>query len=196
MNIETLDFVPAVRLHFSFLEDEFGFRVAGEGMASVRYESDAVFVEVDLGMPYFEIGLAIGLRDCSRPDRTGYGIHRLIRLCEGKSRFQYTGLQALMKTDVDVAVCEIAKLLRSYGERALRGCVDVFDAMLEISISDMEQDRVDHIRLDAEAAFQKKEYRQAAEFYSSMEPHLTATEVKKMAYARKHLAQQQESKVK
>lgn len=186
MDIEELAFVAAVRSHFSFLENEFGFRVVSHDTGCVRYESDAVFVEVFLEMPFFEIGLAIGLSDQLRPGHSGYSIHYLVRLHDGESYFRYQGRFARTKVEVDAAVDELAKLLHSCGARALRGDVDVFAAMRVISNFDMEQIRLRKIRSDAEAAFQNKEYRQSAELYSSMELHLTATEVKKLAYARKH----------
>lgn len=186
MNIEELAFVAAVRLHFSFLENEFGFRVVGHNAGCVRYESEAVFVEVFLEMPFFQIELAIGLRDQLRPGHSGYSIHYLVRLLNGESFFRYQDRFGRTKCEVDGAVDELSKLLHSCGERALQGDVDVFAAMREISNFDMEQIRLRKIRSDAEAAFQHKEYCQSAELYSSMEPHLTATEVKKLAYARKH----------
>ena len=185
MNIEELDFVTVVRLHFSFLENEFGFRVIGHNPMCVRYESDAVFIEVYLD-PFFSIGLAINLLDQSKPEQGGYSIHYLVRLLDGESFFRYQDRYCRTKSEVDTEVGELSKLLRSCGERALRGCVDVFDAMNEIYKSDMGQSRTQYIRSDAESAFKKQDYHKAAELYSSMEPNLTATEAKKLAYARKH----------
>jgi len=191
MTIEELNLISSVRSKFSFLENEFGFHLVREDPATIRYESDDVFVSVSyepVSFEELELSVTIALLDQSRRDRTGYSIDHLIRLACKDDGKRYHWPTARTQKELERAAETLAEQLRAYGGCALRGDVNVFNSMYAKWEMDGEQRRVQVTRPKAEAAFRGKDFLTAVELYDSMEGHRTAAEEQKLTYARKRCA--------
>lgn len=191
MAIRLFDFPTSARAAFSFLENEFGFRVTEHDASAVRYQSDRVFVEVScelLAIDVAEIAVTIGLLNHSRRDRTGYSINRLKRLAVQNDSKRYHWPKARTQNECDAGLEKLATELRNYGSQALRGDVNVFNAMFAAAEIARGSIGVDFVRQEAEAAFREKVYSKAVVLYESIEGHRTPAEEAKLAYARNHCA--------
>jgi hypothetical protein len=189
MAIKLFDFPTSARATFSFLEIEFEFRVTEHDAAAVRYESDQVFVEVScelLAIDVAEIAVTIGLLDQSRRDRTGYSINHLKRLAVQNDNKRYHWPKARTQNECDAGLEKLATELRAHGSRALRGDVNVFNAMFTAAEIARGSIGVDFVRQKAEAAFREKAYSKAVMLYESIEGHRTSVDEGKLAYARNH----------
>lgn len=190
MEYPKLGFPQAVKEFCSFLESEYHFRIKRLDETFVRYESENVFVEIYHGRVSREIGLEFGLLT-SRGTLGRHSIGKLILLNDPENYRNYRYFATQTPEGVKKGVSQISNLLKSYGHQALLGNGDFFDQLKtlgkKIIHNRIDEDRAERIRPQAEEAFRSGDYGKAAELYGSIEPSLTPTEAKKLAFARSKL---------
>lgn len=184
MDRSHLKFPETVEDEFSFLK-EYGFQIKQREQTFVKYESKDVFVNIFHGRVSYEIGLQVGL--LSSGNVSGYGLRSVIGFTDPdiakKYRYYTTGTHDGVKRGVR----EIAKLLKTYGDKALRGDSVMFQWLNNYIEKYWAERKAAQIRPKAEEAFRTKDYSKAADLYKSIEGCLTSAEEKKMKYALKKM---------
>jgi len=185
MDYSYLKFPENVEDNFSFLEKEYGFVIKNREQTFVRYESNTVFINIYHGKVSTELVLEIGLINSGKEH--GYDLGSLISIAnteEGKN-FQFpmtSDLEGIKK-----GIAELADLLKIYGKKALRADPTTFKELQKDMDRYWAEMNASNIRPQASAAFQKKDYKNAVKLYLTMETCLSASERKKLQYARKKL---------
>lgn len=181
-----LNFAHAVRQRFAFLED-LGFLEVESLPTLVRYRKEKLEVALYHGRQSFELGLEID-RDGSR-----YSIPELIGVADIEAAKHYRNYAATTSAGIVEGLNQLAQLVMHYGDRALRGDPAFFAMLEDRRKSWSEGYALDvlarQLRPKAQAAFQKGNYREAAELYERIRPRLSAVEEKKLALAKERARQ-------
>ncbi len=171
-----LEFSKSVLSDFLFLVEEYGFSCISSEKTYVRYESDKVFVNIFHGRVSFEIGLQVGL--LSSESSTGYGLGSVIAFTDPELGNKYRRYMTSTQEGVKKGVREIAKLLKTYGDKALRGDSAMFQWLNDDVEKYWAEREAAQIRPKAIEAFRAKDYSKAFDLYKSIEGCLTSAEKK------------------
>ncbi len=186
-----LGFKEAVLSSFGFLRS-YGLRPVEEDPTFVRYESEAVFVNVYHGRASFEIGVEIGRKD--RPEK--YGLDYLVSWA-GKQAWAAEGFgrstmfQVSSREGVQRFVPKVAELVKKYGEPFLAGSTAFYEELVKAneraSIAYQREQILMRIRKEADAAWGAKDFCRVFELYEPIRESLTEIETKRLSYAQKHV---------
>lgn len=186
-------FVRRVRAHFMYLEANYGFKVSKIEHANdsgiVRYESEAVYVNVYYGSPDFEVNMNFGRKVLDEPPQ-GYSFYQgdLI-LLESCSSWQWKTNYADKQTRF---IAEYARLLQECGRSCLLGDSVIYSKMKlkrDTAVSEwVENEKVTQIRGEAQKAWNEKQYGLVVILYRKMIDKLTEVEQKRLDYAEKKMA--------
>ncbi|HEU5477534.1 MAG TPA: hypothetical protein VFU64_06885 [Gaiellaceae bacterium] len=177
-----LGFASAAPRAFNFLT-EIGFKQTNLTPTLVRYEHGDLVAQVYHGRRSHELGFQIG-----RGDEL-FSISEILRAEHAKDADRYHNYVALTRASVDSGVEQLASLVSTHAGRALGGDDRYFDLLrrqraqwargLATDVS------VRQVRPQAAAAFREGRYREAAELYERILPHLSPAERAKLEVARK-----------
>jgi len=187
-----LGFAEAVLTAFDFLVESYGFRVTRAEPTLVRFESQRVFVNIYHGRSSYELGLEIG----RLIGESGEGEHPFsldtILMLDGAQNPPKALFQASTSQDVNDCVHKLASLVRKYAASALAGDNLTFKRLAEIrakmSAEIHHAMRLRDIRAEADQAWKERNYPRVLELYESVKSDLTASEVKKLEYAQRHVS--------
>jgi hypothetical protein len=188
---EELGFAEAVAGEFAFLEEK-GFRRTRSSATLVRYESERVFVNVYHGRASYELNVEIGLRTASpdEPERP-FSIAEIIELRRGQHEKGFTPPQSTMPEGMQEFVSQLASMVERDAEPSLTGDALFFEQLsrfrVEKSDAYLRELKLKNARRAANAAWHDKDYARVIELYEPLQAALTPAELKKLAYARKHL---------
>jgi hypothetical protein len=177
-----LNFADAVSRNFAFL-GQLGFSEVESLPTLVRYRKDSLEVVIYHGRQSFEIGFELSYAE------TRYSMSELIRAADVEEAEKYRNYAAKTPQSIAEGLARLQRLVKQYGERALRGD-STFFSMID------EQRRkwakgyelevlAEQLRPKADAAFRSGNYRQAADLYEKILSRLSAAELKKLALARR-----------
>ena len=187
-----LGFTEVVLSSFSFLPNDYNFRVVKTEATFVRYESASVFVNIYHGRASFELGFEIGrLNDGSGKEEQPYSLNMIIEFMVVQEQTGYTFLQASSQIRVKELVPKLASLVKSYAASALTGDPDTFEQLMKtrLQMSDRlhKEMRLRDVRRKADKAWQSRDYAVLADLYGSILEDLTPAEMKKLEYVKKRL---------
>lgn len=191
---EKLRFRLSAESAFRFLE-EMGFRVTRAEVTLVRYESDAVFVNVYHGRASYEIGLEVGLTQRRPADPEpwgrwqGYDIYHLLSPAQREGYpthgWAASGDPALVETFVK----ELAGQLRTVPEEVLRGSPTAWAAIdarrLAASRAAGRARAAEDARAAADRARMAGDWAAVVRAYEPISADLTPVERHRLEYARK-----------
>jgi hypothetical protein len=186
---ESLGFVSEVLRSFEFLPTEYGFHCVRTEVTLVRYESQSIFIDIFHGRGSYEIGVHIGvLRDGGKQEQ-GFTLLEILR-AENVPGLQ--GYAATTRDQVRRRVSSIATLVGDHCGGMLRGdpasIARARRARTEWSDNYIRQMDLLRTREQADRAWQDKDYAMVAQLYESLlRTEMTASEAKKLEYARKKL---------
>lgn len=187
---EKLGFREAVLSSFGFLRT-YGLEPVMEDVTLVRYESDAVFVNVYHGRSSSVIGVEIGRLD--RPEQ--YGLDYIVYWA-GKQAWEAEGFgrctmfQVSSREGVQKFVPKVAALVKRYGDPFLSGRPGFYDELQRHN--EREKARYEHeqmlaeIRQEADAAWKTRNFARVVELLEPVRSELTRIESGRMAYAERH----------
>ena len=185
-----LGFPAAVISAFAFLTKDFSFRCVKRDVTFVRFESDAVFVNIYHGRASYELNVEIG--ESIVPENP-FTIGEILWLVSPERAASYRPYQVTTKEGVQKFVPELARLVMDYATRALIGDHEFFKQLSELrtqrSQHYLKQIQLNRVRTEVETAWRLTNYRRVIELYDSMKDDLTPTEAKKLEYAKKQSAQ-------
>jgi hypothetical protein len=186
-----LGFKDAVLSSFEFLRS-YGLNPLEENATFVRYESDAVFVNVYHGRGSFEIGVEVGRLD--RPEK--YGLGSIVSWA-GKQAWEAEGFgrgtmfQVSTREGVQNIVPKVAQLMKKYGDPFLSGRPGFYDELQKAndraSVEFEREQMLTRIRKEADTAWATKDFARVAELLQPVRGDLTEIESKRLAYAEKHI---------
>lgn len=175
-------FAQLARRVFAFLT-HLNFTVVNQDVEAVRYESEAVFVNIYRGHFSHQLGLEIG-----RIDRKElYSLHEVLTVFAPndaeKARYQ-TKDDALL----EAYLVKIASVVKRCCSSLLRGDESAFDA-LRSQIAHLRREATTQAQFGAimdkgDIAWERKDYKQAAECYAAAERGLDATRKRRLNYLR------------
>lgn len=182
-----LGFEDAVRSSFIFLR-AYGLNPVEENATFVRYESDAVFINVYHGRGSFEIGVEIGRLD--RPEKYGLGY---IVAWAGRQQWEAEGFgrgtmfQVSTSEGVQNIIPRVAQLVERYGDPFLSGHREFYDELQRVndhaSVEFERNQMLSRIRKEADTAWAAKDFPRVADLFQPIRADLTAIERKRLAYA-------------
>jgi len=185
-----LGFKEEVLSNFRFLSS-YGLKPVQEEVTFVRYQSDAVFVNVYHGRASFEIGVEVGRLD----RREKYGLGYIVSWA-GKQAWEAEGFgrgtmfQVSSREGVENIVPRVAQLVKRYGEPFLAGGDAFYEELQKAnelaSVAFEREQTVTRIRKEADAAWLSREFARVAELLGPIQADLTEIEGKRLAYAAKH----------
>ena len=180
-----LRFSEAVREYFSFLETQWEFTCVREEDTFVRYERGDLYVNVYHGRVSFEIGVEVGRESLEH----GFPLAALVSLSDKGLARKYWPGGARTVTAVRKVVQAASEGLSRYGVAALAGDQATFSSLEQLRaerIAAMVRDSIAvQVRPKAEAAFRRRDYKEAATLYFSIEDSLSPVERKKLEIAKK-----------
>jgi hypothetical protein len=178
--------------NFTFL-GTYGLKPVAEEVTLVRYESDAVFVNVYHGRGSFEIGVEIGRLD--RPEKYGLGYivsWAGMQAWETEGFGRGTMFQVSTPEGITNTVPRVAQLVKKYGDPFLTGrslfYAELQEANERASVAFAQEQMLTRIRKEANAAWTAKDFARAAELLQPIEGELTEIEAKRLAYAEKAIS--------
>jgi hypothetical protein len=176
-----LNFALAVSEKFFFLGD-LAFNEVESLPTIVRYRKSDLEVHVYHGRQSFEIGFEVSRQGVR------YSMSELIRANDPQTAEQYRNYAATTPEGIAEGLTKLEKLVKRYGERALRGDPEFFAILANQRKAWAEGYELDvlakQLRPKADTAFRSGDYRQAAELYEKIRPRLSATELKKLELAK------------
>jgi tetratricopeptide (TPR) repeat protein len=176
------NFAEAVTEKFIFLED-LGFSQVEALPTIVQYRKDGIQVNIYHGRKSCELGFEI-VRLGER-----YSIPELIRITNPEAAARYRNATATKQNSLTSGLARLEELVRRYGNRALRGDPEFFVALdnqrrawaQAYALEVLER----QLRPKADEAFRLGNYREAAEIYERILPHLSPAELRKLSVAKK-----------
>lgn len=183
---EKLGFAGAAEDAFRFLVANCGFRLVSRAPTYVRYESQAVFVNIYHGRSSYEIGVEVG----PRPDLPGgaeekFMLADILETCgePGGSAFR----QAQTTEEVSRYLYELAELAKKYGAAAFRGEKNFFLSLRETQTRLSREFVLVHslrrARSVAAEAFARGDYRRVVAELRPFAQYLDAEDARKLAEA-------------
>ena len=187
-----LRFADEVLAAFDFLTTDYGFHRSRVDVTFIRYESRDVFVNVYHGRASYEVELEIGrFADRVGTEDVKFSLGDIIDVMGARADTGYTFFQASNADRVKRLVPRLAELLKEYGKDALAGDPLFFarlqDEQTRMSREYRKQSDLRRIREQVGEAWNQKNYVKVVELYEPIRDDLTAAEIKKLEYARKHL---------
>jgi hypothetical protein len=201
-----LGFTEAVIAHFGFLEER-GFRCVKVDPTLVRYESERVFVNVYHGRSSYELVVEIGHSAYKPPPMESvkhsegyvgrpnsedmFTVWDIARYAGAPNVSETTSLQASTADQVQSFVPKLAELVQRYGGPALEGDADFLEQVRrhrsEESRRLRRRDELRQARSYAVDAWRRSDYKEVVRLLEAFQSELTASEVKKLTYARERL---------
>ena len=182
-----------VKKYFQFLETDYGFTLrkvkTNFNSSSIRYESNVVFVEPWYFLSQYDYDVSFGLlKDSQR-----FNIGDLVASGYEWNLSKDFNFDELSQTEiVEKNVSGFADFLRQNGENVLKGDVKTFNQLEknrdERSRAYSEKIQTEHLRKQAELAWQKRNFLAVVENYKIIRNLLTPSEIKKLEYSEKHLS--------
>jgi hypothetical protein len=176
------NFADAVTRAFGFRTD-LGFIQLMASPTIVRYRKGDVEANIYHGRQSYELGFEIGHGGAKYP------MSALIGATDPETAKQYRNFTTSAPNALAEGLTRLAGLAKQYGQQALQGNPEAFVALEKQRKSWAEEYAlevlVDQLRPKADAAFRRDDYREAAELYEHIRPHLTPAELKKLTIAKK-----------
>ena len=180
----------------SHAEEYFGFLISGEGYKltestpyRVRFESPTVFVELVYdGRHSYELGLLV--------DKIGsrispYTIGEILRLRRAPEAASFSLLQVTTAEALARWIEKMAGLFRRFGSDLIAGHEQSFNDLEQHRRKDVQTYALDRALraacAQAEAAWQKKDYASVVKALNPLRFALSATEVRKLEFAKNKL---------
>ena len=189
-----IDFANMARSAFAFLTDDEGFCVVHSGGERVRFESKSVYVEVLFdAQRSFEVGVQIGLADSLGPGKERpFSLSEILRLRRIPDTDILEGAQATTKSVLGTLLAALARKTRDHARDFLSGDADSYRELASFRELETEsyaqEQRLRYMRADADAAWTAKDYLAVIKAYGSSPSLLTASERKRLEYAKKQVA--------
>lgn len=185
MSRADLGFREAVLESFRFLELNYGFECVQADDTFVRFESDIMAVQVFHGRQSYEVDVEV--IDLKRA-ASGYPPFHLADIMRYEGEHSDDVPQATTGPAVRRVVQELGRRMQRYGGDAAEGN-PIYLRRLAVqreqeSQRQMQDRRIAEIRQRAKTAWRRREYPTVIDLLSSIETELTASERKKLAYAR------------
>lgn len=186
-----LGFPEAVLQSFGFLEER-GFHCTRKDSTFVRYESPRVFVNVYHGRASYELNVEVGLLATSRAEEERpFSLAEILELSGGLPKPGSTPPQAGNAAAVKNFVPQLAAAVERHAAPALAGDGSFFAKLsglrLRHSETYLKDLKLKHVREKANEAWHEKDYLSFLKLYEPVQADLSPAELKKLAYARKHL---------
>jgi hypothetical protein len=187
-----LGFTERVTSSFSFLSEEYDFRVVKTEPTFVRYESSRVFVNIYHGRASFELGFEIGRLDGTGKEESAYTLSMIIEHMGAQKTTGYTSFQCSTGDSLKQCVPKLAGLVQNYASSFLTGDPGAYTQLLKTRSDIGERITKDYklraVREKAIEAWLSRDYAQVADLYESIFEDLTPAEIKKLDYSKKILA--------
>lgn len=188
-NRSLLGFQEAVRKHFAFLEEQYGYRCDSSDLYCVKYSSDRVYLNVYHEKLSYEIYLQIGLLPENYYNQLKVNSGEIIKLSDLNENVYY---QASNFDDVNAAIEKLANIVRIYAIDALKGSVDYFKA-ISVARAQSQQDALllQELKIaeeKAKSAWDKKDFQTVVEIYDKVKKYLTPVQFKRLDYAKKRIS--------
>lgn len=184
-----LGFSELVQSAFEMVALEHGLRLVEALETLVRYESERIFLNIYHGRRSYEIGVEVGLLSDGGDER--YRLPDVLAAILGPDHAHRTYLQASSPEALATCVRESAALVEQYYAPLLEGIPEVWDKVAastaEASRQYTKQVVQQPVREAADSAWKRKDYRKVIDLYTSIIEDLSATERKRLGYAKKHV---------
>ncbi len=181
---ENLEFHNTVTEVFSFLEEEYGFRVRPFKEYEVIYAKsslEGLVVTFDIEPPLMSVDVTI------RRILNEISLGNILSV-RSPSDARNSGLHARTHEILVAGLTTMAKLMREYADDILRGDRRAFKEIYRVA---SEESRIYTLncmygptRKKANIAWREKQYDKALELYQAMEEALTVTEMRRLRYLR------------
>lgn len=178
---------------FLFLTEEYGFRVGEvhrDWPCWVRYVSKRAFVFVSDERMHYDLTVNVRLRgNLVHPDEPGYTLDDILDTAEAPVPQELRQFQTGSDEIAKKFLRRMAEYLKEYGRPALEGDRSFYKKMAERRDALSRAGQIEDVRRRANAAWEKKDYKTAAELYGAIARHLTPAEDKKRLYCLRKLAE-------
>ena len=186
-----------VKSNFDFLAEDYGFELsnierAGNGYIALKYLSEKVFVNLYYGSPGFELDFYIGrvgIED--KPDKEGFTSNDLTCLSDDLRWVDYKLYSAYSYENLVKCLPKLADLLKVCGVDCLKGDPSSYEKILfekKRSINQWgKEQELKQAKKAASEAWKNKDYNKFVEVFDPVANELSASEKKKLDYARKQL---------
>jgi hypothetical protein len=175
-----LHFARKVRGAFGFLADA-GFAEVEASPTLVRYQKGDVEIDIYHGRQSFEIGGGVSFSG------TRYAMSEIIRAVDPEVAKGYRNAVATSPEGIAAGLEELAALMQRYGPGALSGEQQFVSALEQQRKQWAEGYALEvlaaQLRPQAEDAFRRGDYAQAAELYGRIRECLSPAEAKKLSLA-------------
>lgn len=187
-----LHFAEVVEENFNFLAAH-DFERTRRELTLVRFESKCVYVNVYHGRKSFELGLEVGQAALGLPNGTPYTMSEIVRLAEPAKADEYRNYAARDAAGVRAGVQQLAALFRRYFDAGVlddSGVFVRFKRQREAWAQDFAQEvNLRQVRRKLDVVWHAKKYSEVVELLEPLRATLTPTELKKLEYAKKEIAE-------
>jgi hypothetical protein len=177
-----LQFPQRARDAFQFLTDA-GFAVVETSPTLVRYSKDEVEIDIYHGRQSYEIGGGVTLAG------TRYAMSEIIRSADFELANRYRDSVATTPDEIDVGLERLAGLMRYCNLGVLRAEQQFIATLERLRTKWAEEYALDvlavQLRPQADEAFRRGAYEEAAKLYGQFRERLSSAEAKKLSLAQK-----------
>jgi hypothetical protein len=188
----SMSFSELASKHFHFLPRDYGFNPISQTDSHVRWENGQVVVELiyDSGRS-FEVSLSIGNGSGQAgTSKANFDLGEIVRLTNLHCNPLSTFFQASNERKLDWVLHEMAKLLRDFGSRMLRGDTASFERLAEQRLYEGEQHAKEthlrEVRREVEQAWKKSDHGRVVALCGPCLAELSPAERMRYDYSLRH----------
>jgi len=182
-----LRFKEEVMRQFQFLE-ALGFQCTAAESTIVSYESSTMVINIFHGRQSYEIGLEIAL--ISKLDKF-YSIFEILQLVDARRFRDYRNYMTHSEEGIVDGVRRLAELFRECLDSGILADAEIFSKLEEVC-GGLTRDywlkaELAHAREIASDAWAKGDFQRFVNTFSSLQEHLSGSELKKFEYAKREI---------
>lgn len=186
-----LGFQEAIREHFEFIENQYGYKRISSSPYCVKFNSDTTYLYVYHERISYEIYLEIGILPQGDMNSFKADVRDIVMYTGNPSDQSF--YQASNKNAVEVVVKKLANLIDLYAKEPLSGSVNYFKSVYVKRAQWQQQALIlEELRVTekkAKIAWSSKDYSAVKVAYEQYEQHLDSVQLKRLQYARKMLSE-------
>jgi hypothetical protein len=183
-----MQFAETVQRNFKFLVVR-GFRLVRADPTFVRFESPWLFINLYHGRRSYEIGLELGQIGRPEDEDQPYPMSALLEAVGSSDAKNYLNYTARNMDAVDAGVARLAKLFNQNITEEFLARRDLFNLLKQQRKSRADsfalKTNLEQARSIVEPAWRTKDYKKVVEILLPLSEHLTASERKKLEYAKR-----------
>ena len=185
---QTIAFEKVANKYFRYLIEKYSFEMVYSDLYCVKFLSEYVYVNVYHEKLSYEMDFVIGLKPEHIDNKLYAKLENIIDYYQININIKIP-FCATSRESVEKFIAEIAKLLKDYGEKLIKGDRDLYKEIAEVRSRQLNERVSKQNLLKAEhqaiIAWDNRDFDRVISIYSNIAPNLNKTQRKRLELAKK-----------